>query len=260
MQFNNSTVDILGRVDRSSPDKLLSSLAAELALLHQANQVLLARIAAIETFQSISDRVLESDADATVELAKSVNVDAAFSLSADSGFYGLEFDSNEVPYRWTGPGPAFYFELLLDRSSPAVLTLRFMTVFMRPSPEKILRCLVDGQPVELHTRAVSGGFESRAILPPRRARGGSVVMFLCPCLQPPAAADAPRDTRWLGLAFRWLQIDRETDAGIAATDIDVTDTRSQQTEDVVKLELVQPASHAMRVSNGERVAAKMNRS
>jgi hypothetical protein len=260
MQPKNSAADILARVDRSSPEKLLTSLATELAQLHRANQALLARIAAIETFQSISDQVLESDSSASVDLAKSINVDAAFSLSAENGFYGLEYGSNGEPYRWTGPEPTFYFELLLDRSLPAVLTLRFITIFMHPSPEKVLRCLVDGQPVELQTRAVSGGFESSAILPPRRARGGSVVMFLCPCLQPPATVDAPRDTRYLGLAFRWLQIDRDTDVRNAAIDIDLTDSRSQQTEDVVKLELVQPASHTLRVPNGERFAAKMNRS
>jgi hypothetical protein len=182
IQPKNSAADILARVDRSSPEKLLTSLAAELALVHQANQALLARIAAIETFQSISDRVLESDSSASVELAKSITVDAGFSLSAENGFYDLEYDSNGGPYRWTGPEPAFYFELLLDRSSPAVLTLRFMTIFMHPSPEKILRCLVDGQPVELQTRAVNGEFESSAILASRRAKGGSVVMFLCPCM------------------------------------------------------------------------------
>jgi hypothetical protein len=259
MQPENDAAKILARLDRSSPDKLLASLTGELVRLHEANQAAVARIAALETFQSISDRVLTSDSGIEVELAQSVCVDAAFSLSAENGFYGLEYDSNGASYRWTGPEPTFHFELLLDRSSPAPLSLRFLKIFMTPSPEKVLRCFVDGQAVAVRTRPIDGEFELNAVIPQRKTKGGTVVTFLCPSMQSPLTAGVSQDRRYLGLAFRWLKVDRAADEKSTTADVQPIDAKHKQNEDVVKLELVQPGPGAKQISMDENIA-KLNRS
>lgn len=259
MQLESNAAAILAKLDRSSPDKLLASLTSELVLLHQSNAAAVARIAALEAFQSISDRVLESDSSIATELAKSVWVEAAFSLSAENGFYGLEHDANGVPYRWTGPEPTFYFELLLDRSSPATLSLRFLKIFRTPSPEKVLRCFVDGQPVAVQTRAIDGEFELNAAIPHRKAGGASVIAFLCSSMQSPLTAGVSQDRRCLGLAFRWLKIDRTTAENNAAVAGQLVDTKHKQDEDVVKLELVQSGAGVKQTSSEENIA-KLRRS
>lgn len=257
MQPESSAAAILARLDRSSPDKLLASLAEELALLHRAHQAMLAKIAALETFQAMSDRVLEPGANAPTELPCSVTVDAAFSLSAENGFYGIEYDAKGIPYRWTGPEAAFYFELLVDRSSTAMLTLRYLKIFGQVSPQNKLRCFVDGQSVTVSTREIDGEFELNAELPLRNANSGSVIMFLCPTSKAPQTAGSPADRRSLGLAFRWLKIDRTADAGQMATDTKPLDMPHRLNEDAAKLELVRAVPN--QALHGES-AARKNRS
>jgi hypothetical protein len=259
MQPGNTAAEILARLDRSSPDNLLAALTEELARLHEANQAAFARIAALEIFQTISDQVLDSDPSVTSELAQSLCVDAAFSLNADNGFYRLEYDSHGAAYRWTGPEPTFYFELLLDRSSPAFLSLRFLKIFMAPSPEKVLRCFVDGQPVVVQTRPIDGEFELNAVIPQRKTKGGSVISFLCPSVQSPQTAGVSQDRRRLGLAFRWLKIERATVEQSTAPDVNAAGARPKQSEDVVKLELVQRGSAAKPISPDESIT-KLNHS
>jgi hypothetical protein len=256
MELEGTLAAILARIDRSSPDKLLVSLAGELERLHQANQAVLAKIAALETFQSISDQVLELGSNAPTESAESVTVDAAFSLSAENGFYGIECDAKGTPYRWTGPEPAFYFDLLIDRSSTAALTLRFLKIFGHPSPENRLRCFVDGQSVAVQTREVDGEFELNAELPRRSATGGSVIMFLCPSSRSPLTEGTSQDKRCLGLAFRWLKVDRAAEGKHTEGGAKSLDATHWQNEEVAKLELVQTISAPKHVSHGDGAGRK----
>ena len=226
---------ILKRLDRSAPDALLTSLASELASLHQAHQGLLARIVAIETFQSISDQVLTSIA--AVPLAKSVLVDAAFPLTVEQGFYPVEQDSAGTPYRWTGPTRTFYFELFIDRSAPCILALRFLRLFAVPLPMATVQCFVDGQPVESETDRVKQEFELHATLPSREMAGGTVVTFVCPATTSPREQGASKDDRSLGLAFRWLKIE-----SALAEKTPEAGTGSQNSGEVVAFESHQAAA------------------
>ena len=74
----------------------------------------------------------------------SVIIDAAFSLSVECGFYYLEYDENGTPYRWTGPEPSFFFEVLVDRKAPANLRMHYSHIHSK-EVEQFVQCYVDGR-------------------------------------------------------------------------------------------------------------------
>ena len=128
---------ILSRMDRSSSDALLRSLAEEFVRLYAAHRSLLARLTAIELTETINDRIAPH-LGISVPLATRVTCDAAFSLPA-SEFYPLEYDYKGLPYRWTGPDPNFHFQFFIKRNSPANLHLRYITAAFNP-PQGLVRC------------------------------------------------------------------------------------------------------------------------
>ena len=217
---DSDVAQIIARLDRSSPDKLLNSIAEELFRLHRAYQAVIARMHALEITQATYDQMISSGEPVALEtMPQATVIDASFSLSTEAGFYHLEYDSLGVPYRWTGPEPTFLFELFIDRQSPAAFRMRFsQATFTRA--QRTVRCYVDGHEVATTLVEADGEFEVRGILPPRDLVGGSVVSFVCPSVSAPGGQ---QDTRLLGLVFRWLRIEA---APARAADTDDTDASS----------------------------------
>jgi hypothetical protein len=210
-QFDSDVGQILGRLNRGSADLLLESLTDELLRLHRACAALQARLSALEVTQTIQDRIAPSEKLAAVTaLPKKITIDAAFSLPAEAGFHTLEYDRQGAPFRWTGPEPSFRFELMLNRTAPADLKLRYSQVFADIQDYEI-PCFVDGAEIEITQVAVDGEFELHGVIPPREGGGGTVLTFVCPT---PSAEEAAMsgDTRSLGLAFRWLKVAPSPDA------------------------------------------------
>lgn len=201
--LDSDVAQIIARLDRSSPDRLLNSLADELFRVHRAYQALAARMHALEITQSTYDQMISSGEPAALQtLPQATVIDASFSLSTEAGFYHLEYDSLGVPYRWTGPEPTFLFELFIDRQSPAAIRLRFSQATFAQA-QRTVRCYVDGHEITTALLEVDGEFEVRGMLPPRDLVGGSVVSFVCPSVSAPGG----HDIRLLGLVFRWLRIE-----------------------------------------------------
>jgi hypothetical protein len=204
LSLDSDVAQILARLDRSSPDALLNSIAEQLLRLHQALNRVAAKMHALEITQATYDQMVASAE--TVSLAampRVAVVDASFSLSREAGFYQLEYDSQGVPYRWTGPEPTFLFELFVDRKAPATIRMRFSKSSFDAARHKV-GCYVDGHEVATVRVEIDGEFEVRGMLPPRELVGGTVVSFVCPSVSAP---DGHQDIRLLGLVFRWLRIE-----------------------------------------------------
>ena len=100
---------VLARLDRSSSNSLLLSIAKEIVQLNQMYASLLARVMAMESLQSTIDRIVDLELDLkSEELPETIFMDATYSLSKFGGFYELEYDQNGNPYRWTGPEAQFF--------------------------------------------------------------------------------------------------------------------------------------------------------
>jgi hypothetical protein len=202
--LDSDVARIIARLDRSTPDKLLHSIAEELFRLHRAYHALVAKMHALEITQSTYDQMIASGEPTALQgMPQATVVDASFSLSTEAGFYHLEYDNQGVPYRWTGPEPTFLFELFIDRQLPAAIRLRFSQASFNQA-QRSVRCYVDGHEIATMLIEIDGEYEVRGTLPPRDLEGGSVVSFVCPSVSAPSGQ---QDIRLLGLVFRWLRIE-----------------------------------------------------
>lgn len=205
--FDTDVATILARLDRSNPDALLKSIAGELLRLNNAYLDVVARMHAFEVTQTIHDQIAASAEPKTFSsMPPGVVIEAAFSLSVESGFHHLEYDVLGVPYRWTGPEPVFFFEVFVDRQAPAAVRMHYSQIYSLEGGYPV-QCYVDGEEIETSLVEIAGEFEVHGLLPSRDFVGGTVISFVCPKVASPAVVEKSKDERQLGLAFRWLRID-----------------------------------------------------
>jgi hypothetical protein len=185
--------EVLKRFDRSSPENLLRSIAAEMARLHQALAAFETRLAALEAPGK------------AVELPNRIAIDAGEAFHGAHGFYQLEHNRDGVPIRWTGPEPDFHFEFAIDRSAPAPVALYFEK-FYAPTEPRSLRGQVDDQEIAIALELAGGGrLVARGELPARPGAGVTRLRFICPKTGSPSDEGAS-DQRVLGLLFRALEV------------------------------------------------------
>ena len=183
--------EVLQRLDRSSPDRLLRSIAAEIARIQQAVARCEARIAALEA--------------RSAALSPHVVIDAESAIDHAHGFHQLEHDGDGKPMRWTGPDPDFRFELAIDRAAPRPIALGFARFYVDVVPLS-LRAEADGGEIALCVEPLEGdGFVARGELPARPGRGVTALRFICPKTGSPRD-DGGDDDRVLGLLFRRLEV------------------------------------------------------
>ena len=200
-----SVAAVLARFDRSSSEKLLTSLAGEIVRLTREQADLSARLVAVEQLHVVLDRLLPA-ANADVsggELPKTVQIDATHSMLDGIGFYPLEFDPAGAPSRWTGPGAQFSLGFFVDRRYGGKFKLSFQR-FAASVSASFMRCMLDGKPTEFAVHDLRNGYEVSGVLPPRADHGASVLTFICPATASPAQLGQSADTRQLGLAFQKL--------------------------------------------------------
>ncbi len=247
--MNNIVLDtdieaVLSRLDRTNLEAMLRSLAAEFIRVNRAYSGLIARMAAVEVTATLHDRIAGENRETDfARYPQSLTIDAAFALSAESGFYHLEYDQSGKPYRWTGPEPTFWFEVFVDRRGAAELVLRYSQLYLQ-TPGQYVRCFVDGVEIDVETVPVDGEFEVRAVLPPRADAGGTVVSFVCPGVRSPGEMDYSGDTRKLGLAFRWLRVER------TGPEVDLDEAKAPVETDDTELIFTSPARSGQNRSGG----------
>ncbi len=203
---------LLARLKAPTAEASLRAVAEELLRLHQENLDLAARIAALETTRSVQDGIVPT---LTVEMSlpDRLVIEAAFSLAAEKGFHAVEYDSEGLAYRWTGPRRTFHFELFVGRTAELPFRMRFGDIYAE-GPVERLACYVDGEPIACLTEQIDDEYEMRGLLPARKEAGGTLLMFVCPLMQSPADRGDSMDTRQLGIAFRWLKIGNDADTAV----------------------------------------------
>jgi hypothetical protein len=201
----NKIAEMVQRFDRSSPDELLQSIAAEIVRVGDAQAELTARLAQIEARASV----------AAAAQPCGMAIDAESSLARARGFQNLERDKQGAAYRWTGPDPEFSFELALDRSAVVEVALFFDKTFVESDWSR-LRCRADGVEVALGVEPRKPrGYVARARLPVRPGSGDTQLAFLCAQTRSPRE-DGFDDDRRLGLLFRRLELSSGCAAAAAA--------------------------------------------
>jgi len=200
---------VLARFDRSSSEKLLTSLATEIVRLSREHADLAARLQAVENLQVVADRLLPAAGEPSggelpqSVLPESVLIDATHSMLDGAGFYPLEFDATGAATRWTGPTAQFSLPFFVDRRHGGKFRLAFSR-FAASVSASFMRCLLDGKPAEFAVHDLRNGYELSGVLPPRADPGATVLTFICPATASPAQLGQSTDTRQLGLCFQKL--------------------------------------------------------
>lgn len=195
--------------------QVLESLIKELALHKLELAEFKRELAVIRAHQRMRD-ILLPRAKEEYSGRKQAAIDAGMPLGAEQGFYALEYDGRGRPFRWTGPGRVFHFDLHLDRSTP----LRF-TLHLAPWCEKYargLRCFSDGVEIPLVKQPCNWAVEYGAVLLPREVLGVTRIEFLVAKTFSPAllSADAAADKRQLGVVFLDLTASEADDGQVNA--------------------------------------------
>jgi hypothetical protein len=195
---------VLKRIDRTSADSLIQSIAGEFVRLQNANAALEARLAAMESLNALADRLLSDTPTPQPVYSSRVDIDAASAFLDAVGFHALELDPKGAAFRWSGPQRQFSFHLFVDRSRPAAFVLSFDGLYAE-SPVETLRGFVDGEEIALSFGRAGDVIEARGEAPSRSEGGGTTLTFLVPRLASPGDRGL-NDRRQLGLSFRRLVI------------------------------------------------------
>jgi hypothetical protein len=188
-------------LDKRGPDLILS-LIEELVQLNTRTEQALRQIQALKSFEMFRDHLI------VVEAAKaadprpaSLKLDAAQLLNPGDGFHGLEYSESGIPYRWTGPGREFSFNVYVSRRQPVEVTLQ-ATKLIQPELQSELLLIADGEPMNLKFDKEKEKWVARTTLPEREGLSATHLTFVLGSVGSPPGGT---DTRLLGIAFHEIE-------------------------------------------------------
>ncbi|GJD54287.1 hypothetical protein [Methylobacterium dankookense] len=117
------------------------------------------------------------------------------------GFYAVEWDSEGIPFRWTGPHRAFRFLVTFNRDASARLVLTALFSHAKFEMAKVL-CRIDGKLEPVQVTELERSHELHADVPAKPGSRTLLVEFELPDVQPAAHPDP----RVLGIAVHSLTI------------------------------------------------------
>jgi hypothetical protein len=180
---------------------LLEALVKELVEIDHRTSELAREIAALRDFQTGKQRLLIGKTNVKAELPRSVEIEATHLLPTHHGFYPIEYHAG-TGFRWTGPLPAFSFDVFVNRRHGADLELRALGCVDSNRQRATIRLAADGENVPVDIAADGKGLVISAKLPARDEDCSSRIVFSIETLQPPGSADP----RMLGLSFVKLRL------------------------------------------------------
>ena len=188
---------------------LVKGIVAEFEVLQREVMGLRREVGALVAYQASRERWLQigKGEQAGVVLPRSAVVDADQMLQFQDGFYQVEYTSKGVPFRWTGPSPYFSFEVFIDRSRGAELTLDILSSIDFDA-QKDISLFTDGVKTPVKLVAGDPGFSITAVLPARIGGAGTNLLFVLPTTLKPGAGEE----RALGVAFTRLALSGGADA------------------------------------------------
>jgi hypothetical protein len=200
--------EIRQRFNESAPlDSLVDELARQLALIDE-----LASELRVLRAQNIVRDILLPQAVSQYRGVDNAVVDAGMPLAGSAGFYPLEYDELGQPFRWTGPGAVFQFDLHVDRSSPLAFSL-IVNASSGIDPAST-RAFSDGAELPCEVVDRVGRLEIRGLLLPRDTLGLTRLHFMPTRMFRPSETGNSSDDRALGVVFRELRLEPASDESV----------------------------------------------
>lgn len=189
------------------PSEVLEILWETLAKLKAENAALHDKVALIEDFVKSRDLLInKSDENyhkTSNNLPSDLEIHATWNLGFENCLYQLEYDSNGVPYRWSGPSNLFGFDILIDRSQDKIGKLELLYAVDNRNFSEIT-VFLDGQKIDMSIISINDTFYGEFKLPARMWSGLTYVRFCVPIQKSPE--NNTLDQRMLGVAFHKLSI------------------------------------------------------
>ncbi|MGL5938808.1 MAG: hypothetical protein ACRC2S_00245 [Waterburya sp.] len=133
-------------------------------------------------------------------------ISADFPLSAENGFYELEYDERGKTMRWTGLNNSFFFDLCFDRNREKQLTLDILSPLSEKNVTQI-KCFIDNLETTVTTTFNQGICQVNTFILPNNNIANTKISFVVPELIKPSEIDSNRkDNRNLGVVFYQLAI------------------------------------------------------
>ncbi len=217
--------EITMRLDENS---IVESLVRELALQKLSQDELIKNLTSIKAYMTMRD-ILLPEALARYEGLRQIKIDVAMPIKPDKGFYGIEYTDKGLPFRWTGPENAFFFDLHLCRTTPLKLSLRLARWGTAPSNR--IRCFSDNKEIPLVKKVTSLLIEYSGVLLPRESLGVTRLEFLVAKMFRPNPADDASPL--LGVVFHNFTVDPATEQEVEEC-LDMCDTLTNQENDVAE--------------------------
>ncbi|MEM9272846.1 MAG: hypothetical protein AAGA80_07770 [Cyanobacteria bacterium P01_F01_bin.143] len=203
-EFKNQVDNLVQEIKSQTQDNLIEGIIEEIATNRLIYQKILTRLDVIDNQLMVNN--LELPVYVPEKLVNELVISADFPLSAENGFYELEYDSQGRTMRWTGLSKSFFFDLCFDRLQPKRIVLDILS----PLSEKNLtgiKCFIDDIEATLLTSPQEGLHQFTTLVPANKNTTNTKISFLVPELVKPCELDANQeDGRDLGVVFYQLSI------------------------------------------------------
>lgn len=140
------------------------------------------------------------------KVADEIIITADYPLSAENGFYEMEYDDQGNTMRWTGLSSSFFFDLCFDRTKPKEIILEISSPLSEKNITE-LKCFIDNIETKVTTKNNKGVEEIRALIPKNNSINNTKISFVVPELIKPCEINSDsKDNRNLGIIFYQLLI------------------------------------------------------
>lgn len=126
-------------------------------------------------------------------------------MPPEHGFHEPEYGESGQPFRWTGPGRAFFFQLKVDRSVPVSFSLEILGA-LKPELLTTLVARCESGPLELVHVSRDEVHVFSGILPEAPQGSLTTIQFSISQVTAPSTMGHSEDERLLGVRFSRLDL------------------------------------------------------
>ena len=203
-EFKTQIRTLVQEIKSQTQDNLIDGIIEEIATNRIIYQEILQRLDLIDNQLVINN--IELPVYVPSEVADELTIMADFPLSAENGFYELEYDQHGRTMRWTGLSNSFYFDLCFNRLQEKEIVLEILS----PHSEQNItdmQCFIDDAEVNLSITKEQGICQLKAVVKAQKNNKNTKISFVFPELIKPSEIDPNQtDNRNLGVVFYKLLV------------------------------------------------------
>ena len=203
-EFKSKINHLVQQIKSQTQDNVIDGIIEEIATNRLIYQEILKKLDVIDSQLTIND--LEIPVYAPSKLVDELVITADFPLSADNGFYELEYDQQGKTMRWTGLSNSFFFDLCFDQIKEKELVLEVLSPLSEQNLQE-MQCFINNSETKLSISKEQVPFQVTALIPANSKIANTKISFVVPELIKPCDIDPEqKDTRNLGVVFYRLSI------------------------------------------------------